>query len=163
MPSFDIVNQIDLQEVDNAVNNVKKEIETRYDFRGINTELNLNRQEKRIHLVTGDDMKIRAVREMLIGHFTRRKIDPKCLEFADPEGTSKGYLKQDISFKDGIDKDTCKKVVKMIKASKLKVQAAIQDEQVRVTGKKLDDLQTVMQMMRDADLPVPVQFVNMKN
>jgi cyclic-di-GMP-binding protein len=163
MPSFDIVNQIDLQEVDNAVNNMKKEIETRYDFRGINTELNLNRSEKSIHLVTGDDMKIRAVKEMLIGHFTRRKIDPKCLEFAEPEGTSKGYLKQDVKFKDGIDKDTCKKVVKMIKASKLKVQAAIQDEQVRVTGKKLDDLQTVMQMMRDADLPVPVQFVNMKN
>ena len=162
MPSFDIVNQIDLQEVDNAVNNVKKEIETRYDFRGVTTELSLNRKEKSLHLVTGDDMKIKAVREMLIGHFTRRKIDSKCLEFGEPEGTSKGHLKQDIRIQEGIDKDTCRKVVKMIKDSKLKVQAAIQDEQVRVTGKKLDDLQTVIQMMKDADLPVPVQFVNMK-
>ncbi|MBU1249339.1 MAG: YajQ family cyclic di-GMP-binding protein [Proteobacteria bacterium] len=163
MPSFDIVSEIDLQEVDNAVNNVKKEVLTRFDFRGVNTELDLNRKDKKLSLVTGDDMKIKAMRDMLISHLTRRKVDSACLEFGEPEATSKGQLKQEIKFREGIDKETAKQMVKMIKASKLKVQAAIQDEQVRVTGKKLDDLQAVMQMMRDGKFDMPLQFVNMKS
>ncbi|MGE4506300.1 MAG: YajQ family cyclic di-GMP-binding protein [Desulfovibrionaceae bacterium] len=163
MPSFDIVSQIDLQEVDNAVNNVKKEVLTRFDFRGVNTELDLNRKDKKISLVTGDEMKIKALRDMLITHFTRRKVDSACMEFAEPEPTSKGQLKQEITLREGIDKDTAKKMVKAIKDTKLKVQAAIQDEQVRVTGKKLDDLQAVIQLMRDADYGLPLQYVNMKS
>ncbi|WP_320170256.1 YajQ family cyclic di-GMP-binding protein [Maridesulfovibrio sp.] len=162
MPSFDIVSQVDLQEVDNAVNNVLKEIDTRYDFRGVNTELSLNKKTNVISLVTGDEMKINAVRDMLITHFTRRKVDPRVLDFGKLEPTSNGRLKQDIKLKEGIDKDTAKKIVKMIKDSKLKVQGAIQDEQVRVTGKKLDDLQQVISLVRDCDLDMPFQFVNMK-
>jgi cyclic-di-GMP-binding protein len=135
MPSFDIVNEIDLQEVDNAVNNVRKEVETRYDFKGVITEMEFNRKTKVLSLVTGDEMKIRAIRDMLISHFVRRKVDPKAMEFGEPENTSRGQLKQEIKLHDGIDKDAARKLVKMIKDSKLKVQAAIQDEQVRVSGK----------------------------
>lgn len=163
MPSFDIVNQIDLQEVDNAVNNVKKELATRFDFRNVTTELDLNKKDKRIELVTGDEMKVKAIRELLISHFTRRKVDHRAMEFGVVEPTSKGQLKQSIKLVEGIDKDTAKGLVKRIKDSKLKVQASIQDDQVRVTGKKIDDLQAVIQLMRDAKLELPLQFVNMKS
>ncbi|WP_319780139.1 YajQ family cyclic di-GMP-binding protein [Maridesulfovibrio sp.] len=162
MPSFDIVSQIDTQEVDNAVNNVLKEIETRYDFRGVNTELSLNKKTNTISLVTGDEMKIKAVKDMMITHFTRRKVDPRFLDFGKVEPTSSAQLKQEVKLKEGIDKDTAKKIVKLIKASKMKVQAAIQDDQVRVTGKKLDDLQEVISLVKDSDLDMPFQFVNMK-
>lgn len=162
MPSFDIVSQIDAQEVDNAVNNVLKEVDTRYDFRGVNTEVTLNKKTNSISIVTGDEMKIKAVKDMMITHFTRRKVDPRSLEFGKFEPTSNGQLKQEVKLKEGIDKDTAKKIVKMIKGAKLKVQAAIQDEQVRVTGKKLDDLQAVIALVKDFDLDMPFQFVNMK-
>ena len=162
MPSFDIVSELDLQEVDNAVNNVRKETETRYDFRGVNTEIDLNRKTKVISLVTGDDMKVRAIRDMLISHFVRRKVDPKSMEFGEPEKTSRGQLKQEIKLHDGIDKDAARKLVKIIKDSKVKVQAAIQDEQVRVTGKKIDDLQAVISVLKSTEFELPLQFVNMK-
>ncbi|NDV21805.1 YajQ family cyclic di-GMP-binding protein [Desulfovibrio sp. JC022] len=162
MPSFDIVSQIDAQEIDNAVNNVLKEVDTRYDFRGVNTEISLNKKTNTISLVTGDEMKIKAVKDMMITHFTRRKVDPRSLEFGKFEPTSNGQLKQEIKLKEGIDKDTAKKIVKMIKGAKMKVQAAIQDDQVRVTGKKLDDLQAVISLVKDSDLDMPFQFVNMK-
>lgn len=163
MPSFDIVNQIDLQEVDNAVNNVKKELATRFDFRNVHTELSLNKKDKRIELVTGDDMKVKAIRDLLITHFTRRKVDDRVMEFGEPEATSKGQLKQSITLAEGIDKDTAKMITRMIKDSKIKVQASIQDDQVRVTGKKIDDLQEVIQMLNAAKIELPLQFVNMKS
>jgi cyclic-di-GMP-binding protein len=163
MPSFDIVSQIDLQEVDNAVNNVLKEVDTRFDFRGSNTEITFNRKDKRINLITGDEMKVKALRDMLITHFTRRKVDSRVMEYGDPEGTSKGKLKQEIKLKEGIDKETAKMIVKMIKDAKLKVQASIQEDQVRVTGKKIDDLQTVIQLMKDSKIELPLQYVNMKS
>lgn len=162
MSSFDIVSQIDPQEVDNAVNNVTKEIDTRYDFRGVNTEISFNKKDNIISLVTGDDMKIKAVRDMMITHFTRRKVDPRVIDFGKVEPTSNGQLKQEIKLKEGIDKDTAKKIVKMIKGTKIKVQAAIQDNQVRVTGKKLDDLQEVIALVKNTDYEMPFQFVNMK-
>lgn len=163
MPSFDIVSQVDLQEVDNAVNNVLKEVDTRYDFRGVNTEISLNKKNSVVNLVTGDDMKIKAVRDMMITHFTRRKVDPRVLDFGKVEPTSSGQLKQEVKLKEGIDKDTAKKIVKMIKATKIKVQASIQDDQVRVTGKKLDDLQEVISLVKNSDLDMPFQYVNMKS
>jgi uncharacterized protein YajQ (UPF0234 family) len=163
MPSFDIVNEIDLQEVDNAVNNVIKEIDTRYDFRGANTELSFNRKDKTINLVTGDDMKVKAVRDMLISHFTRRKVDSRAMEFGEPEATSRGQLKQQITLREGIDKDTARAMVKLIKDAKLKVQAAIQDEQVRVSGKKIDDLLEVIALVKGGKFDLPLQFVNMKS
>lgn len=162
MPSFDVVSELDLQEVDNAVNNVRKEIETRYDFRNVHTEIDWNRKTKTISLVTGDEMKVRAIRDMLISHFVRRKVDPKSMEFGESEATSRGQLKQEIKLRDGIDKDNARLLVKIIKDSKLKVQAAIQDEQVRVSGKKIDDLQEVIALLKDAECELPLQFVNMK-
>jgi hypothetical protein len=162
MPSFDVVNKVEMQELDNAVNNVKKEVETRYDFRNTVTEIDLHRGDKRIHLVAGDEMKMRALQDMLQAHCIRRKVDPKCLEFKDIEPTSKGQVKRDVVIQEGIAKDVAQKIVKKIKDSKLKVQAAIQDDQVRVTGKKIDDLQEVIQLLRGEELGVPLQFVNMK-
>ncbi|MGX9365566.1 YajQ family cyclic di-GMP-binding protein [Desulfoplanes sp. PS50] len=162
MPSFDIVSQVDLQEVDNAINNVKKEVDSRYDFRGVATEISFNRKDKRIHILTGDEMKIKALRDMLSAHAVRRKIDPRIMDFKEPEGTSKGQLKQQVSLREGIDKETARKLVKLIKGSKLKVQAAIQDDQVRVTGKKIDELQAVISLIKEEEFEQPFQFVNMK-
>jgi len=163
MPSFDIVSKVDLQEIDNAVNNVEKELATRYDFRGVTTELNLNRKENTLTIVTGDDMKYKAVREMLITHCVRRKVDPKALEFGEPEPAAKGNVRGVVRIKEGVDKPTAQKIVKLIKDLKLKVQTQIQDEQVRVTGKKIDDLQAVIRTLDAQDFEVSLQYVNMKN
>ena len=137
MASFDIVNEINQQEVDNAINNTVKEISTRYDFRGLHTEVTFHSKENRVHIVAAESMKMKAVQEMLIKNFIKRGIDSKVLEFGTEEGTSQGYLKMDATLKEGIDRETAKKIVKEIKATKLKVQPQIQDDQVRVTGKRL--------------------------
>ncbi len=163
MPSFDIVNEIDMQEVENAINNAKKIISTRYDFRGSHTEIELNRKEKTIHIVTEDEMKMRAVKEEVAANLIRRKVDPKTLEYKDIEPTSKGHVKLDAKLIDGIEKEKAKTIVKLIKDLKLKVQTQIQDEQVRVTGKKIDDLQEAIQALKAKDLGIPLQFVNMKS
>ena len=162
MASFDIVNEINAQEVDNAVNNTVKEVSTRYDFRGLHTEVTYHKKENRIHLVAAESMKMQAVREMLIKNFIKRNIDSKVLEFGTEEGTSQGYVKMDVILKEGIDRETAKKIVKEIKDLKIKVQPQIQDEQVRVTGKKIDDLQAVIAHMKGKDMGVPLQFVNFK-
>lgn len=163
MPSFDIVNKIDLQEVDNALNNAKKQVATRYDFRDSNTEIEFDKSSSVIKASTSDSMKMTALEDMLRGALVKRGIDPKALEFGDEEGTSRGGVRKTISLKEGIDKEMGKKIVKKIKEQKLKVQAQIQDEQVRVTGKKIDDLQTVIEMLKGAKLDVPLQYVNMKS
>ena len=151
-----------MQELDNVVNNTIKEVTTRYDFRNTNTSVELNKKDKVIHVTSADDMKMNAIRDMIIVHCTRRKVDPKCLEFKDLEKTSKGYLKRDIKVNEGVSKDNAQKIVKIIKGLNLKVQASIQDEQVRVQGKKIDDLQTVIQTMNAQDLGIPLQYINMK-
>lgn len=162
MPSLDIVSTIDMQTLDNAINNVKREIATRYDFRNVNTEINLNRKEKLIQIATGDEMKAKTVTEILIGQCTRFKIDPKVLDLQKIEPATQGTVRRDIKIKEGISRETAQKMVKYIKASGLKVQPAIQDDQVRVTGKQIDDLQAMMQQLQDQDWDVPLQFVNMK-
>lgn len=162
MASFDIVNEINAQEVDNAVNNTLKEINTRYDFRGLHTEVTYHNKENRIHLVAAENMKMQAVKEMLIKNFVKRGIDSKVLEFGTEEGTSQGHLKMDVALKEGIDRETAKKIVKEIKDMKMKVQPQIQDEQVRVTGKKIDDLQAAIQHLKAKDMGIPLQFVNFK-
>jgi len=163
MPSFDIVNKIDMQEMDNAVNMTRKTITTRYDFRKSKTEITLNKQDKRIHILTEDEMKMKAVEDDLIGKCVKRKIDAKALDYQEVEPTSKGMIKRDILIREGIDTDTARKIVKMIKGLKLKVQAQIQDQQVRVTGKKIDDLQRIIGMLKESNLEVPLQYVNMKS
>ncbi len=162
MASFDIVNEIDAQEVDNAVNNTLKEISTRYDFKGLTTEVTFHKKENRLHLVAAESMKMQAVKEMVIKNFIKRGISSKVLEFGEEEGTSQGHLKMDVALKEGIDRETAKKIVKEIKDLKLKVQPQIQDEQVRVTGKKIDELQAVIAHLKAKDMGVPLQFTNMK-
>jgi len=160
MPSFDIVSRIDLQEVDNAVNITRKAILSRFDFRQSKTEITLDKKEKKIRVTTEDDMKMRAVQEGLIENLVKRKVDTKGLEVKPSQMATQGMIQREISIKEGVDSDTARNIVKMIKDKKLKVQAAIQESQVRVTGKKIDDLQEVIQMLRAVNLPIPLQFVN---
>ena len=163
MPSVDVVSKTDLQVLHNAVNNVKREISTRYDFKNVKSEVIFDRKAKCIHIVTGDDWKAKAITEMLIGQCTRFKLDPRCLDLKEIESTSHNTVKMDIIIKEGIPKETGQKIVKLIKSLKLKVQPAIQDDQVRVTGKKIDDLQELMQLLKKQDYNIPLQFVHMKS
>jgi uncharacterized protein YajQ (UPF0234 family) len=162
MPSFDIVSRVDLQEVDNAVNVTRKAIVSRYDFRQSKTEITLDKKDKKIRVTTEDDMKLRAVHDALIENLAKRKVDRRSLEAKSPEPAAHGMIQREIAIKEGVDSDTARNIVKMIKERKLKVQAAIQENQVRVTGKKIDDLQEVIQMLRSSRLPIPLQFINMQ-
>jgi uncharacterized protein YajQ (UPF0234 family) len=163
MPSFDIVSRIDLQELDNAVNITTKTILTRYDFRGSKTRIALDKKDKKIQVTTEDDMKMRAIQDTLIENLVKRKLDRRCLDPKAAEAAAQGMLRREIAIKEGVDSDTARNIVKMIKDKKLKVQAAIQENQVRVTGKKIDDLQVVIQMLRGANIAIPLQFVNMQS
>lgn len=162
MPSFDIVNRVDLQEVDNAVNITKKAILSRYDFRNSKTEITIDKKDKKIRVTTEDEMKLRAVQDTLIENLVKRKVDRKCLNPKPHEPSAHGMIQRDIEIKEGVDSDTARSIVKMIKDRKLKVQAAIQENQVRVTGKKIDDLQEVIQLLRGGAIAIPLQFINMQ-
>ncbi len=163
MPSVDVVSEVDMQEVDNAVNTVLKEVQNRYDFRGSKTEIELNKKEKTIKIVTEDDMKLRAIKEMLVSRFIARKLSPKVLDFTNEEDASLGMKRVNVKLKEGLSGDDARRVTKTVKDSKIKVQASIQGEQVRLSGTKIDDLQSVMQMLRDdEEITVPLQFTNMK-
>jgi hypothetical protein len=163
MPSFDVVSKVDMQEIDNAINNTHKELQGRYDFRNTKTTIELNKKEGVIALHTEDEMKVRALREMLSTHLAKRKIDPRALEFGEAQPSTGTTVKVEIKIHQGVSSDIAREIVKMIKDTKLKVQAAIQDDQVRVTGKKIDDLQAVIKMLRESSIKIPLQFVNMKN
>ncbi len=163
MPSLDIVNKVDTQSLDNAINNVKREVASRFDFRNAKTEITFDRKEKAIHIITGDDLKAKAIREMLIGRCTRLQVDPRCLVFKTIESTSHDSVKMDVAIKEGITRETCQKIVKFIKDLDMKVQPVIQDNQVRVSGKKIDDLQEIMRLLNAEDFDIPLQFVNMKS
>jgi hypothetical protein len=162
MPSFDVVNKVDMQEVENAMNNARKVITTRYDFRGSDTTIDLDKKEPKITLETSDSMKLKTLDEEVVAHLVRRGVSPKALDRKDPEPATKGRVRQTIKLKQGIDKDNAKQIVKWIKESKLKVQSQIQDDQVRVTAKQIDDLQAVIAMLKQKDLEMPLQFVNMQ-
>ena len=161
MPSFDIVSRVDLQEVDNAVNMTRKAMLTRFDFRESKTEITLDKKEKKIHVLTEDEMKMRAIQDSLVEHLVRRKVDVKCLEPKESQMASQGMIRKEFAIKEGVDPDTARTIVKLIKEQKLKVQAAIQENQVRVSAKKIDDLQAVIQAVRGAKLAIPLQFINM--
>ncbi len=160
MPSFDVVSRVDMQELDNAVNQTKKEISTRFDFRGSKTKIDLDRKENKIVLLTEDDMRLRAIKDLLISKAVRRSIDPQALVFGNPERAAGDMLRQTVTVTNGIDTDTARKVVKVVKDTGLKVQAAIQGDEVRVSGKQRDDLQAVIAALKAADVGVPLQFVN---
>lgn len=163
MPSFDIVSELDLQEVDNAVNQTAREIGTRFDFRGGKSEINFNRDEKIIKVIADDDMKLRSIHQILESKMAKRGLDCRSLQFGEQESASGNVIRQNITLKVGLSKEDAKKITKIIKDSKLKVQPQVQDDQVRVSGKKIDDLQSVISMLKGADLGIPLQYINMRS
>jgi uncharacterized protein YajQ (UPF0234 family) len=162
MPSFDVVSRVDMQEMDNAVNQVKKELAARFDFRGSKTQIDLDRKEAKIVLLTEDDMKLRAIKDGLIAKVVHRSIDAKALVFGDHEKAGGDMVRQTVTITNGIDIDTARKVVKLVKDTKMKVQASIQGDEVRITGKKRDDLQEAIQTLKEVDMGVPLQYVNFR-
>ena len=161
MPSFDIVSRVDFQEIDNAIANALREITNRYDFKGSNTTL--ERREKVITIVTDDDLKLSQVNDILISHFVRRKLDPLALGKKDKEKAGGDRIRQTISLVEGIDQDVAKKITSEIKSSKMKVQAKINGNELRIDGKKRDDLQSAMQLIEDLQVGIPVQFINFRD
>ncbi len=160
--SFDIVSEIDLQEVDNAVNQSLKEIHQRYDLKDSDTSIELNKKDKLLNINTKDDYSRKASVDILQTKFIRRGLSIKAMKFNEPEAAANGRLKQKVDLQSGISKDNCRILTKMVKDSKLKVQSQVMDEMVRVTGQKLDDLQAIIKMIKDADLDFPTQFTNYK-
>lgn len=161
MASFDIVSRVDLQEVDNAINIARKEILNRYDFRQSKTSITLDKKEKKIQIVTEDEMKLKAVQETLIGSLVKRKVDVKSLDPKEIQMASHGMIQRELAIKEGVEGDMARKIVRMIKSENLKLQATIQEAQVRVSGKNIDDLQAIIKMLRSANLEIPMQFINM--
>jgi uncharacterized protein YajQ (UPF0234 family) len=161
MPSFDVVCKLDLQEVDNAINQTLKEVGQRFDFKGTPTEV--RREANALHLRSADDFKVRALADILREKLARRQVPLKALREGPIEPGPAGSAKQQLDLQEGIETDKAREIVKLIKDAKLKVQAAIQGDQVRVTGKKRDDLQTVMKLLRDGDLGIAMQFVNFRD
>ncbi|MDH2924390.1 hypothetical protein EV693_10948 [Nicoletella semolina] len=163
MPSFDIVSEITLHEVRNAVENANRVVSTRYDFRGVEAIIELNEKNETIKITTESDFQLEQLIEVLIGACIKRNIDSASLDIpTESEHSGKLYSKE-IKLKQGIETEMAKKITKLIKESKLKVQTQIQGEQVRVTGKSRDDLQAVIQLVKNADLGQPFQFDNFRD
>ncbi|HNU48415.1 MAG TPA: YajQ family cyclic di-GMP-binding protein [Bacteroidia bacterium] len=163
MPSFDIVNEIDIQKLDNAINVAKKEIVNRYDFHGSKTEIDLDKKEMQLKIVTEDQMRMDAIRDIIISRSMKQGVDPKCFDFGKEQYASGNMVRKDVKIKKGIDKETAKTIVKFIKETGMKVQASIMDEQVRVTGKKIDDLQQVIAEVKNKPVELPLQYVNFRS
>ncbi len=162
MPSLDVVSELEMFEVANAVTNTTKEIATRFDFRGSKVEVELKEKDKVIKLIAESDFQVDQVRAMLENHFIKRKVDPQCLDVQKMEASGK-EVHQTIKLRDGLESDIAKKIVKAIKESGSKAQASIQGDKVRVTDKKRDALQDIMVMLREQNLGVPLQFNNFKD
>ncbi|MCL6632739.1 MAG: YajQ family cyclic di-GMP-binding protein [Alicyclobacillus herbarius] len=160
--SFDVVSKVDLQEVDNAVNQANKEIATRFDFKGSHSRIDFDGKSI-ITLVADDEYKLSSVFDILQSKCVKRGVSLKALQRGKVEAASGGMVRQTIELQQGISQDVAKQIIKMIKDSKLKVQASVQGDQVRVAGKSRDDLQAVIQRIREADLPVPLQFINFRS
>ncbi len=159
--SFDVVSEVDLQEVDNAVNQSMKEISQRFDFKGSISKITLNKPAKELEIVADDESKLRAVVDVLKGKLVKRSISPRALDFQTAEPAFSGTVNQKAKIVSGIPMETCKEIVKKIKDSKLKVQVQITEEKVRVSGKAKDDLQNAIQLLKAAqDIKIPLQFNN---
>ena len=163
MPSFDIVSKVDAQALDNAVNVTTKEITNRFDFKGAHVAINLDKKEFKIQVETDDDMKMQQLVDVLINRAHKQGISPEAFD-RSKEGYQSGKIwKKELLVRNGLKQEDAKKIVKMIKDAGLKVQASINDDIVRVTGKKIDDLQEVIQLCKNADMGFPLQYENMRS
>ncbi len=163
MPSFDIASKVDLQTLDNAINTVKKEISTRFDFKDSPVEIDLNKKDFLINVTVESDMKMKQVIDVIISRAMKQGIEASAFNFEKDAYPSGKVVKKEIPVRNGLKQEDAKKIVKLIKDSGLKVQAQIMDDIVRVTGKKIDDLQQVIAACKGGDLGLPLQFTNMKS
>lgn len=161
MPSFDVVSRTDMAEVDNAVQGAAREIATRYDFKGSNCAF--ERADETVILRADDDYKLKQMQELLRGHMARRKVEVGALEFGKAEKASGNTLRQVVAIKQGIERELAQTIVKAIKSEKLKVQAAIQGDELRVSGKKRDDLQKAIELIKGLKIEQPLQYVNFRD
>ena len=163
MPSFDIVSQVDMQTMDNAVNVTRKEITNRFDFKGSHVVIDLNKKDSKIDIETDSDMQMRQLVDVLISRSMKQGIDAEALDVSKEPHQSGKVVKKEVPVRNGLKQEDAKKIVKLIKDSGLKVQAQIMDDTVRVTGKKIDDLQEVIQLCKTANLGFPMQYINMRS
>ncbi|MEO6683729.1 MAG: YajQ family cyclic di-GMP-binding protein [Ginsengibacter sp.] len=162
MPSFDLVSKVDLQTLDNAVNTVEKEVKNRFDFKGNHVVIELNKKEFKVNLEADSEMKLQQIIDVLISKSLKQGLAAEIYDFTKEPQQSGKVVKQEVSVRNGISQEDAKKIVKLIKDGKFKVQAAIMDDIVRVTSKKIDDLQAVIQASKGWDLGLALQYVNMK-
>lgn len=162
MPTFDIANKLDMQLVENAINNANRIVSQRYDFKGVDVTIELNKKDKTLKIEVPDDMKLKHVQDIVGGALIDQHVSPKVVDWGKREDATLGSIRLKCTLRDGIEKDIAKDIVKRIKDSGLKVKPQIQGDQVRVEGKQIDDLQQVIAMLKEANLAVPLQFVNMK-
>jgi uncharacterized protein YajQ (UPF0234 family) len=162
MPSFDVVSEVDKQEVDNAINQARKELSTRFDFKGTKAKIELT-DPTLIELSAEDSARLKSLVEIVIAKLAKREIDLRNIERKDPNISPLGHARQEIHIKQGIDGDKAKEIVKAIKGLELKVQSQIQDQQIRITGKKKDDLQSVIRLLRGKDFGVGLSFKNFRD
>jgi uncharacterized protein YajQ (UPF0234 family) len=163
MPSFDIVSKVELQTLDNAVNITKKEITNRFDFKGSPVQIDLDKKDMKIALEAESDMKLKQIIDVLISRSIKQGLDPLAFDFTKESYPSGKTVKQEVAVRNGLKQEDAKKIVKLIKDSGLKVQVQIMDDLVRVTAKKIDDLQSVIQLCKNANVGVPMQYLNMRN
>jgi len=161
MPSFDVVSRTELPEVENAVRGAMREIGTRYDFKG--SSCSIEHADGLLTLRADDDFKLKQVQDLLRTYLARRKVDAGAFDFATPEPASHSTLRQTVTVRQGIERELAQKIVKAIKASKIKVQVAIQGDELRVSGKKRDDLQAAITLMKGLDIEQPLQYVNFRD
>lgn len=161
MPSFDIVSEVDSQEIDNAINQARKELSTRFDFKGSTAEIIA--EKEKITLTAEDASRLRGLREIVIGKLSKRGIDLRNIEQVDPAISPLGHARQELKIKQGLEGDKAKEIIQAIKAAGFKVQNQLQDRQIRVTGKKRDDLQAVIQFVRGRDFSVATEFKNFRD
>ena len=161
MPSFDVVSKTDVHEVDNALDGVRREVAQRFDFKG--AKCSIERAENIVTILADDDLKLKQMHELLRVHLTRRKLDAGALEFGKIEKATGNSVRQEVTIRQGIDKELAKQIVKAVKDGKTKVQVAIQGDELRVTAKKIDDLQATIRLIKELNIELPLQYLNFRD
>jgi len=163
MPTFDVVSKISYQELNNALSNCLREINTRYDFKGLNIAIEFKEKEKQIITLAPDNMKLKQINDLFTGHLVRRKIDPRIIKIKNVEDATGNSKRQTVDLQEGIDQESAKKIISQVKSSKIKVQVKIQGDELRVDGKKKDDLQEAIAAIKAIDIGLPIDFVNFRD